>query len=80
MRVRKNFDAPVRSVVTTAKPKTGEQSASIVIGPNATHATQINLAKWLGKGIDPWVWATVSQLRSLHESGSRSPATLRRIG
>ncbi len=76
MRVRKNFDAPVRSVVATSKPRTGEQSANIDIGPNATRTTKINLEKWLGKGIDPWVWATVGQLRVLHESGTRSPATL----
>lgn len=76
MRARKNFDAPARSAVATSKPKTGEQSASIDIGPNATGTTKINLGKWLGKGIDPWVWATVSQLRVLHESGTRSPATL----
>lgn len=76
MRARKNFDAPVRSVVATSKPKTGEQSAILDIGHNATGTSKINLEKWLGKGIDPWVWATVSQLRVIHEAGTRSPATL----
>lgn len=76
MRARKNFDAPVRSVVATSKPKTGEQSAILDIGHNATGTNRINLEKWLGKGIDPWVWATVSQLRVIHEAGTRSPATL----
>lgn len=76
MRARKNFDAPVRSVVATSKPKTGEQSAILDIGHNATGTNKINLEKWLGNGIDPWVWATVSQLRVIHEAGTRSPATL----
>jgi hypothetical protein len=63
-------------VVAAARPKTGDKSAIIEIGPNATNTTKLNLGKWLGQGIDPWVWATVSQLRALHESGTRSPATL----
>lgn len=76
MRARKKFDAPARSAVATSKPRTGDQSASIDIGHNATGTTRIDLGKWFGKGIDPWVWATVSQLRVIHESGTRSPATL----
>lgn len=36
----------------------------------------VDLSNWLGRGIDPWVWASAAALRSLLLSGSRETATI----
>lgn len=45
-------------------------------GRNPTGRRYIDLAPWLGKGIDEWVWSCVSTLRSLLKGGSVQAATV----
>lgn len=40
----------------------------------------INLTEWIGRGIDTWVWAAVTTLRSLLLSGSRKTSTISAYG
>lgn len=62
------------------KPREARISFVDVLGDEARIPGEksVNLEKWLGRGIDAWVWATIDCLLALLESGTRSPSTIRR--
>lgn len=50
-----------------------------LLGPDARFAMvekNIDLSDWLGRGIDPWVWAAVTCLRAILLSGVRQTSTV----
>jgi hypothetical protein len=61
---RKKFDAPAPVVVATTPVAEDEGGAVVYIGEHSGSVRNIDLTKWLNRGIDEWVWACASQLRA----------------
>lgn len=78
MKSKKSFTAPAPIVVATA-PSALDDGVSLVIAfpENPSTVRTIDLSPWLGKGIDPWVWACAGQLRAFLESQDVAPVTVR---
>lgn len=80
MKSRKPFGAPVPVVVAATPPASDPNDLSylvIALPENPTGARSLDLIPWLGKGIDPWVWACAGQLRSFLASQEVQPSTVR---
>ena len=77
MKSKKSFAAPAPISVTTVAPKFDDASSAVVLVPeNPSTFRAINLSPWLGKGIDPWVWACTGQLRAFLASKEVTPYTV----
>lgn len=77
MKTKKPFDAPAPLVVATAAPATIDTDSLVIELPqNPSNVRSIDLAPWLGKGFDTWVWATAGQLRAFRASKAVTTATV----
>lgn len=80
---RKNYTASLvaapASPAETNEPLTARINIEENLPPggrNASARSNIDLAPWLGRGIDEWVWPCVSTLRSLLRGGSVQATTV----
>jgi hypothetical protein len=79
-RQRKQFKAPEPSPVTTM-PISPEAGGAIVnLPPSPRNTNQIDLRRWLGQGIDEWVWACTHQLRAFLSDATVTPSTVATYG
>lgn len=76
MRQRKTFDAPILAVATQAADITPAEGAILHLPSNPSGCTTVDLTKWLGNGIDDWVWASLSQLGIFLSAGDVTPTTV----
>ena len=79
MRKRKQFNAPAPiGIVLTPEDKSADPatSAFIKLPHNSYGRRNIDLRRWLGKGIDAWVMACSDQLRAFIASQELSPSTV----
>jgi hypothetical protein len=77
---RKNFNAS-QLINQSCTPDSFETQPVVYLGSHVVYkGDRINLSKWLGRGIDSWVWASVNQLRALHAAGAMAKSTLMTIG
>lgn len=69
MKAKKTFQAPAPVQVAVAEPGSGD-SVNLVIRLPENPSTQrtLDLRPWLGRGLDPWVWACAGQLHAFLES------------
>lgn len=77
MRDKKAFNAPVPIEVVSSAPAQGDASTLLIALPeNPTSQRTLNLMPWLGRNIDPWVWACAGQLRAFIASREIMPSTV----
>lgn len=79
MRKQKQFTAPAPiSIVLTPedRPADPDTSAFIKLPHNSYGRRNIDLRRWLGKGIDAWVMACSDQLRAFIAGRELSPSTI----
>jgi hypothetical protein len=77
MKSKKAFNAPAPVAVATVPPALdGVASLVIDLPENPSTVRTIDLNPWLGKGIDPWVWACAGQLRAFLASKAVTPNTV----
>lgn len=73
---RKSFKASA-PVVVSAEPARGEELNVVIVVPkNPSGTGAIDLSRWLGQGIDAWVWACAQQLRVFLRSKSVAASTV----
>lgn len=80
MRQPKTYKAtivPVKELVShRCEPEVPETPPVFVITIDPTETRRFDFNKWLGNGIDPWVWACLNLLRALSHSGTVAPRTM----
>lgn len=69
---RKTFDAGKPVQVSAALDHVDEELCSVVM----SEGKELRFDRWLGRGIDDWVWASVRQLRAFAQGRSLTDQTL----
>lgn len=76
---KKNFAAPPAALVSTTPAADSAQAAVVDLGDDP-FPESIDMTRWLGRGIDHWVWATVGQLRAFLAGGTQTRASVLTYG
>ncbi len=76
MRIKKSFETVELTPVATTPIPDDAGGAVVRVPENPTASRNLDLASWLGRGLDEWVWACAAQLRTLLASRSVQPSTV----